>query len=130
MAILEVLSEGKGEGKIFTLPLPLIHISEDSFKGPGASDFLGKLAEFILQNGHAAVIFEHDNKRRVFRSFTLPDKTLENPKEPWQNRHAVIHSVVINLPRFGYIARGSDLHLFAKLTEMMELAAEAHMQKR
>jgi ribonucleoside-triphosphate reductase len=60
----------------------------------------------------------------------LPNKILENPQELWQTRHAVIHSVVINLPRFGYIAHGSDLHLFAKLTEMMELAAEAHMQKR
>ena len=130
MAILEVLREGDGEGKIFTLPLPVMHISDGFFKSPGSSDFLGKLAEFILQQGHAALIFERGQIRRVFRAFTLPGKTLEGPEEHWQTRHAVIQSVVVNLPRFGYIAHRSDLHLFARLTEMMELAAEAHMQKR
>jgi anaerobic ribonucleoside-triphosphate reductase len=130
MALLEVLCEGDAEGKIFTLPVPLIHVSDEFLKSSGASDFLGKLAEFILQKRHAAVIFDRGKERRVFRSFTLPYKTLECPEEPWQTRHAVIHTVVINLPRFGYIAHGSDLHLFAKLTEMMELATEAHLQKR
>lgn len=130
MAILEVLGEGDSEGKLFTLPLPLIHTSEEFFDTPGTSDFLGKLAEFILQKAHVSIIFEREKRRRVFRSFTLPDKVLESPEKQWQTRHAVIHSVVINLPRFGYSAHGSDLHLFAKLTEMMELAAEAHMQKR
>ena len=130
MAILGVLSEGDGEGKIFTLPLPVMHISDGFFKSPGSSDFLGKLAEFILQNGHVSLIFDRGKKRRVFRSFMLPYKALEGPEEHWQTRHAVIQSVVVNLPRFGYIAHRSDLHLFARLTEMMELAAEAHMQKR
>ncbi|MBD3308217.1 anaerobic ribonucleoside-triphosphate reductase [candidate division KSB3 bacterium] len=130
MALLDVLSEGDAEGKIFSLPLPLIHISEKFFDTPGHLEFLGELAEFILRQGHLALILERDNQRRVFRSFTLPRKVLESPGEPWQTRHAVINNVIINLPRFGYIARGSDLHLFAKLTEMMELVAEAHMQKR
>jgi ribonucleoside-triphosphate reductase len=130
MAILEVLSEGDGEGQIFTLPLPLVHIPDDILQNPGGSDFLGKFAEFLLQKGHASLIFERDKSRHVFRSFLLPHKSLEHPESPWQTRHAVIHNVVINLARFGYIAHGSDLHLFAKLTEMMELATEAHMQKR
>lgn len=130
LALLDVLVEGDGEGKIFTLPLPLIHISEESFKSPGMSEFLGKLAEFILRTGHASLIFERGNARRLSRSFSLPFTTLKNLEPPWENRHAVIHNVIINLPRLGYIAHGSDLHLFAKLTEMMELVAEAHMQKR
>ena len=130
MTLLEVLSESNKEGKLFALPLPLIHISDKFFRVPGHAAFLGKLAEFILGKGHVSIIFERGQQRSVFRSFLLPHKTLESPKEPWKNRHAVINSVIINLPRFGYIARGSDMHLFAKLTEMMELAAEAHMQKR
>jgi ribonucleoside-triphosphate reductase len=130
MALLEVLSEGDAEGKIFTLPLPRIHISEDFFTAPGAMDFLGKLAECILHNGHVLLVFERGDQRRIFRSFTVPEKPLPSEQEPWQTRHAVINNVLINLPRFGYIARGSDLHLFAKLSEMMQLVAEAHMQKR
>ncbi len=130
MTLLEVLSEVEAEGKIFSLPLPVIHISDEFSATPGSADFLGKLAEFIFNKGHACIVFERAKQRRLFRSFILPHKTLDTPKKPWQTRHAVIHNVVINLPRFGYIARKSDLHLFAKLTEMMELVAEAHMQKR
>ena len=130
MALLEVLIEGDAEGKIFTLPLPRIHISNEFFDAPGASDFLGKLAEWILHKGHVLLVFERGQQRKIFRSFIVPEKTLPSLQEPWQTRHAVINNVLINLPRFGYIAHGSDLHLFAKLTEMMQLVAEAHMQKR
>lgn len=130
MAILEVLAEGDGEGRIFTLPLPQVHVCENFLESPGGPEFLGKFAEFLIHKGHASVIFEREQSRRIFRSFQLPHKRLAYPKDPWQTRHAVIHNVVMNLPRFGYIARGSDLHLFAKLTEMMELVTEAHMQKR
>ncbi|MDY0093084.1 MAG: anaerobic ribonucleoside-triphosphate reductase [Candidatus Vecturithrix sp.] len=130
MALLEVLIEGDAEGKIFTLPLPCFHISNEFFDAPGASDFLGKLAEWILHKGHVLVVFERGQQRKIFRSFIVPEKTLPEPQEPWQTRHAVINNVLINLPRFGYIAHGSDLHLFAKLSEMMQLVAEAHMQKR
>ncbi len=131
MAILDVLSEGDGEGKIFTLPLPLIHVSDEALqKTAGTLDFLGKFAEFLINKGHASLILEREQGRRVFRSFVMPGKSIIEPDKPWQTRHAVIHNVVINLARFGYIAHGSDLHLFAKLTEMMELATEAHMQKR
>jgi ribonucleoside-triphosphate reductase len=131
MAILDVLSEGDGDGKIFTLPLPLIHVSDEALqKTAGTMDFLGKFADFLINKGHASLILERNQGRRVFRSFVMPNKSIIDPKAPWQTRHAVIHNVVINLARFGYIAHGSDLHLFAKLTEMMELVAEAHMQKR
>jgi ribonucleoside-triphosphate reductase len=130
MAILEVLGEGDGEGKIFTLPVPLIHFSEESFNAPGMSDFIGKFAEFLQNKGRAFLVFERGRQRRIYRSFTLPHKVIPSVNEPWQTRHAVIHSVTVNLPRIGYIAHGSDLHLFAKLTELIELAAEAHMQKR
>lgn len=130
MALLEVLTEGEGSIRLFTLPLPVIHLGEESFQEAGFSEFLGKLAEFILHQGHAALIFERGEHRHIFRSLLSPSKTQTIPDDPAQIRHAVIQNVAINLPRFGYIAHGSDLHLFAKLTEMMELATEAHMQKR
>ncbi len=130
MTLLDALMEGDAEGKVFALPMPVIHLSDKLSEAPGAMEFLTKFAQFILEKGHASVAFERKNQRNVFRSFDLPHKTIENPHEPWQNRHAVIHTVRINLPRFGYIARGSDMNLFTTLTEMMELAAEAHMQKR
>jgi ribonucleoside-triphosphate reductase (formate) len=130
LMVLEVLHEGDAEGNPFPLPIPLIHISETFFKTPGYADFLGKLAEFILKQGHTMIIFERNKTRHIYRSFSIPHKVPQRPNEQWHTRHAVINSVTINLPRVGYIAQGSDLHLFARLTEMLEVAAEAHMQKR
>ncbi|MCP4404547.1 MAG: anaerobic ribonucleoside-triphosphate reductase [bacterium] len=130
LTLLEVLQESNNDGHLFALPLPVIHLSDDFFHAPGNSEFLSKLAEFILNKGHVSIMFERGPERKIFRSFISPPKALRSGNEPWKTRHTIINNVLINLPRFGYIAHGSDMHLFAKLTEMMELAAEAHMQKR
>ncbi|PID58063.1 anaerobic ribonucleoside-triphosphate reductase [candidate division KSB3 bacterium] len=130
LILLEVLLESNTDGCFFALPLAVIHLSDDFFQAPDSADFLKTLAEFILRKGHLSIVFEREQQRRIFRSFVSPPKNIELNSEPWKTRHAIINSVCINLPRFGYVAYGSDMHLFAKLTEMMELTAEAHMQKR
>jgi len=126
LTLLEVLAESQHDGGLFILPLPQIHISNKFFETSGHVELLGKLAHFALQKGHLSLIFEREEQRYVFRAHRMQEPV----SDPWNTRHAVINNVVINLPRFGYIAHGSDMHLFAKLTEMMELVAEAHMQKR
>lgn len=128
LTLLEVLHEINHDGTPFALPLPVIHLSEGFFQCQGHQEFLGTLAEFLLKRGQAMLVFERGQQRRVFQAFQQPQTPAAD--EFWKTRHALINSVVINLPRFGYIARRSDMHLFAKLTETMELAAEAHMQKR
>ncbi len=130
LTLLDVLHEINNEGTLFALPLPVIHLSEDFFDCQGHQEFLGALAEFLFKKGQAMLVFERGQDRRVFQAFQQPQKPTAASKEFWKTRHALINSVVINLPRYGYIARRSDMHLFAKLTETMELAAEAHMQKR
>ncbi|PIE36051.1 anaerobic ribonucleoside-triphosphate reductase [candidate division KSB3 bacterium] len=126
LTFLEVLAESQHNGEFFISPLPQIHISDAFFDTPGHVELLGKVAQFIFQKGQASLVFERGEQRQVFRSYRLE----EPERDLWKTRHAVINNIVINLPRFGYIAHGSDMHLFAKLTEMMELVAEAHMQKR
>ena len=128
--MLELLSENDATGEVFTLPLPLLHLSAESLEAPDAAEYFDHIAAYILNKGHAVIVCDRQPQRRIFRSLTLPRRDLRVPENYWQLRHAIIHNVVINLPRLGYIARGSDLHLFAKLTEMLELTAEAHMQKR
>ena len=122
LTLLDVLTEINEAGKLFATPLPALHLSDDCFDAPETCEFLAKIADFLLKKGQAVLVFERQGGHRQPSSASRRD--------PWKSRRALINSVTINLPRFGYIARRSDMHLFAKLTETMELAAEAHMQKR
>ena len=127
LTLLDVLHDINEAGKLFATPLPVIHLSDAFFQAQGYGEFLAKAAEYLLKKGQAVFVFERGQHRRAFQAFQPAPAA---PREAWKTRHAVINSVAINLPRFGYIAHRSDMHLFAKLTETMELAAEAHMQKR
>jgi len=54
----------------------------------------------------------------------------ENTKTPWKMRYAAIQNVTINLPRLGYKADGDDEKLFSLIHDVMELATQAHVQKK
>jgi len=45
-------------------------------------------------------------------------------------RYSAIQNVSINLPRLGYKAEGDDKNLFSMISDVMNLAAKAHLQKR
>jgi ribonucleoside-triphosphate reductase len=45
-------------------------------------------------------------------------------------RYATIQNVSLNLPRLGYRADGNEARLFALLSESLEMAARAHLQKK
>jgi len=45
-------------------------------------------------------------------------------------RYATIQNVSLNLPRLGYRADGNEERLFALLSESLETAARAHLQKK
>src|SRR5262249_60209257 len=58
---------------------------------------------------------------------------LQRVGESWQWRAATLSSVALNLPRVGYRAAGDSqgvAKIFDLLTELLELAAQASLEKR
>jgi ribonucleoside-triphosphate reductase len=45
-------------------------------------------------------------------------------------RYCALQNVTLNLPRIGYLAKGDDTKLFSKITEFIETAVKAHLEKK
>ncbi len=78
---------------------------------------------FQLPNG----IVTHNCCRLAFE---LDSADLAEAKQPWKMRYSTLQNVSINLPRVAYLSKGKEEELLDKITQLMELAAKAHLQKR
>jgi ribonucleoside-triphosphate reductase len=45
-------------------------------------------------------------------------------------RYSALQNVTLNLPRLGYSSKGDDEVLFSKISDLMELAVKAHIEKK
>ncbi len=82
MTLLEVLIEGDAEGKIFTLPLPCIHISDRFFDAQELQIFWENWLNWILHKGHVLVVFERGQQRKIFVPLLCRKKRCLSRKNP------------------------------------------------
>jgi ribonucleoside-triphosphate reductase len=133
-ALFEVYLEGDGSGRPFFFPKPLVHITEKLFQTPGHEEFLEQICEVAAVRGNTYFVFDRGATAKISEccrlAFKLEARDLADAREPWRMRYSALQNVTINLPRVAYVAGGKDALLYASLTEMMELAAKAHFQKK
>ena len=132
--LFEVFKEGDGSGRPFFFPKPLVHITEKFFQTPGHQEFLDHICEVASLKGNTYFVFDRGQTAKISEccrlSFKLEAQDLLDAHEPWKMRYCALQNVTLNFPRLAYLAEGNDTALFAKLAEAMELAVEAHLQKR
>jgi ribonucleoside-triphosphate reductase len=132
--LFEVYKEGDGAGRPFFFPKPLVHITEKFFQTPGHEDFLNHICEVASVKGNTYFVFDRGQTAKISEccrlSFKLEAQDLLDAREPWRMRYCALQNVTVNFPRLAYQAKGNDTALFAKLAESVELAVEAHLQKR
>lgn len=133
-ALFEVYMEGDGCGRPFFFPKPLVHITEKFWQEEGHEEFLNLISEVACEKGNTYFVFDRGNTAKISEccrlSFKLQESDLLDAKQPWRMRYSALQNVTINLPRIAYEAKGSDVKLFELLTERVELAVKAHIQKR
>ena len=132
-AIFEVFREGDAAGRPFIFPRPVVHITEKFFQTPGHEDFLNLICEVAAEKGNTFFVFERDEKVKTicgYPNLKEGDILYDDVKTPWKLRCFAIQNVTLNLPRLGYKVRRDDLKLFPMISELMELAAKAHSQKK
>ena len=123
-AIMQVFEKGDAKGKPFILPRPLLHITENIWKDKDAQEFLLFACDVADQKGNTCFVFDRE-KNAPISAFS--DEELD---KPWLQRSAAIQTITLNLPRLGYKAESDEKKLFALLTEFMEKAVQAHVQKK
>ena len=133
-ALIDVYIEGDAMGRPFFFPKPDVHITEKFFKTPGHEEFLYKLSKLASEKGNTYFIFDRGNTARISEccrlAINLDAKDLELTKTPWKMRFSAMQNVTINLPRIAYVADHDENKLFSQITECMEFAARAHIQKK
>jgi ribonucleoside-triphosphate reductase len=133
-AIFEVFRDGDGIGRPFFFPKPLVHMTEKFFHTPGHEEFLRHICEVAAEKGNTYFVFDRGETAKISEccrlSFKLDEHDLRDANEPWRMRYSAMQNVTINLPRIAYLARGDYTRLISTLTETVELAAQAHLQKK
>src|SRR5262245_192067 len=136
-ALFEVYLEGDGQGLPFTGPRPILHLTEGFIGNPFNRGALDLVLRAATERGGVTLAFDRPNGNPAAASFTArygvsADK-LQRAGESWQWRAATLSSVAINLPRVGYQAAGDPqgvAKIFELLTGLLELAAQASLEKR
>ncbi len=132
--LFEVYREGDASGRPFFFPKPLVHITEKFFKTEGHREFLQQICEVSAEKGNTYFVFDRGETAKISEccrlSFKLEKSDLEDAKQPWRMRYSALQNVTLNLPRLAYRAGGDDARLFRHITELMETAAKAHLEKK
>lgn len=133
-ALFDVYREGDAVGRPFFFPKPLVHITEKFFQTPGHLDFLAHICEVAAEKGNTYFVFDRGSTAKVSEccrlSFKLEEADLEDAQYPWRMRYCALQNVTLNLPRLAYQSAGSDDQLFNKITQVFNIAVQAHLQKK
>ena len=95
---------------------------------------MNHICEVAGLKGNTYFVFDRGQTAKISEccrlSFKLEAQDLLDAHQPWKMRYCALQNVTLNFPRLAYQAGGNDTALFAKLAETMELAVDAHLQKR
>jgi ribonucleoside-triphosphate reductase len=132
--LFDVYKEGDGSGRPFFFPKPLVHITEKFFQTPGHTDFLSHICDVAAEKGNTYFVFDRGETAKISEccrlSFRLEQSDFDDAREPWKMRYSALQNVTLDLPRIAYEAEGNDTKLFEILSHRMELAAQAHKEKK
>ena len=133
-ALMEVYLKGDGAGRPLFWPKPNFHMTENFWKSPNHEEFLQLASQVASEKGNTEFFFDRGQTARISQccrlSFKLDKQDLEETKKPELMRHFATSWVTVNLPRIAYEAEHDEKKLFSLLERRMDLAAEAHVQKR
>lgn len=134
-ALFEVYLEGDGQGLPLVGPRPILHVTSRFVDKPGYRSFLDLASRVAIERGGVTFAFDRSPEDDgTLTSFTnrygMDAGVLKRASESWQWRAAMFSSVALNLPRLGYRAGGDQVKVFELLSDAVELAAQASLEKR
>ncbi len=133
-ALFEVYLEGDGAGRPFFFPKPLLHITSKFFQTKGHEKFLDLACKVAADKGNTYFVFDRGETAKISQccrlAFKLEPDDIEDAKKPWKMRYSALQNITINLPRVAYKSGKDEEKLFKALSEMMEITAKAHREKR
>lgn len=134
-ALLEVWGDGDRNGRVFEFPKCDFHVSDETFTDAAQYAIYMKACELASRNGSTYFIFDRDEVTLSaccrLRTTIQDSRMLQHPESM---RFCGFQNVTINIPQAAFRASRKGQKnlegLFAELDRAMDLAAQAHLQKR
>jgi anaerobic ribonucleoside-triphosphate reductase len=134
-ALLRVFGEGDANGRIFEFPKCDFHVSDETFADPVQFSIFREACDLAGRNGSTYFIFDRDEVTLSaccrLRTTISDSRMLRHPESM---RFCGFQNVTVNIPQASYRAArtGGDImsNFFAELDQTMELAVDAHLQKK
>jgi len=131
-AMLDVWRAGDQHGHLFAFPKCDFHISAETFADPVQRDLLAYACQIASENGVPYFVF--DRSECTLSACCRLRTTIEDRymmEHPESMRFCGFQNVTINLPQAAYRAGpGNWDGLLADIDRSMDLAMQAHLQKR
>ena len=131
-AMLDVWREGDQYGHIFAFPKCDLHINQDTFDDPKQLEILEYACQIAGENGVPYFVFDRDEV--TLSACCRLRTTIDDAhmiRHPESMRFCGFQNVTINLPQAAYRAgRGNIERFFEEIAAGMDIAVEAHLQKR
>ncbi|MBK7601199.1 MAG: hypothetical protein IPJ07_22800 [Acidobacteria bacterium] len=136
--LLEVFLEGDAQGYSFTGPRLVLHLTHHFLDGSENRRMLDLICRVATERGGVVLVFDraHENPEISVASsefsarYGVNGDKLQRDGQSWQWRAANFSSVALNLPRIGFLAGENQGAVFELLTDLLELAAQASLEKR
>jgi ribonucleoside-triphosphate reductase len=126
VALLEVYLSGDQIGLPLLNPRPVVYMPGEMLADGVVFDLLSRLAR---ERGQCEVRYAHSNHDTFAERYGLR-LTQAMQQGSWEWRTAVFQAVALNLPRAAFKAQGDQVRVLENLTELLDLAAQAHLEKR
>ena len=135
-ALLQVFGEGDRNGRVFEFPKCDFHVSQETFDDPAQFELFMEACDLASRNGATYFIFDRDEV--TLSACCRLRTTIEDHRmlrHPESMRFCGFQNVTVNIPQAAYRAarRGPEGIVRSFLDELektMELAAQAHLQKK
>jgi ribonucleoside-triphosphate reductase len=129
-ALLDVYLRGDAMGRTFLTPRLILHINRRFNEISGYRAVLERASRLAVERGEFTIVFDRDDQQAFSRRHGIEAPKSLGTSSTGSFRSSQLQLVSLNLPRVGYLAGDDQVTVFEELSRLMEIAAQAHLEKR
>jgi ribonucleoside-triphosphate reductase len=129
-ALLDVYIRGDALARTFLTPRLILHINGRFNEIQGYRSVLERASRLAVERGEFTIAFDRDEQDVFSRRYGIESPRTLASANTGSLRSAQLQLVSLNLPRVGYLAGDDQVNLFEELSRLMEITAQAHLEKR
>jgi ribonucleoside-triphosphate reductase (formate) len=130
-AMFEAYRDGDGQKLPFAGARPVLHVTPQNVESDKFRPALEETCQTVIERGGVWFAFDRDPTASFTQRYGLPLEGSWETAGGHEWRAAAFQAVAVNLPRAAHRAGAANVAgIFEELTRLMDIAAQAHLEKR